>query len=77
MFALLARARLGSSKAIGGKCEGSFTSRNVVDGDWKFRKLEQKFRNLYLKLQKYINIFDIFIEYFRLFIMWAIAGWIR
>ena len=47
--------------------EGSFTSRNVVDGDWKFRNLEQKFRNLYLKLQKYINIFDIFVEYFRIF----------
>ena len=49
------------------KTEGSFTSRNVVDGDWKFRNLKQKFRNLYLKLQKYINIFDIFVEYFRIF----------
>ena len=47
--------------------EGSFTSRNVVDGDWKFRNLKQKFRNLYLKLQKYINIFLIFVEYFRIF----------
>ena len=49
------------------RVEGSFTSRNVVDGDWKFRNLEQKFRNLYLKLQKYINILDIFVEYFRIF----------
>ena len=49
------------------KIEGSFTSRNVVDGDWKFRNLKQKFRNLHRKLQKYINIFDIFVEYFRIF----------